>query len=212
MSKKFLEKDMSRREFMKLSGKGVAGLMVSASFLSLIGCSREDIETGKVGVTAMPAGVLVSYKSRCVGCQRCEMNCSIINDGKVQPYLSRVKVGQSIQFGDNGAGVDYQLDDGMYGNFTFTQNTCRQCEKPACLEACPQEAIYVDENTGIRKVNEEKCVGCGACTNACPWNMPTVDEETKKSTKCIACGECAKGCPTGALKIVTWEEAQKLLV
>ena len=212
MSKKFLEKDISRRDFMKLSGKGIAALAVSGSFLSLIGCSREDIETGKVGVTATPQGILVSYKSRCVGCQRCEMNCSLVNDGKAQPYLSRVKVGQSIQFGDNGAGIDYQLDDGMFGNFAFTQKTCRQCEKPGCLEACPQEAIYVDENTGIRMINSEKCVGCGACTLACPWNMPTVDKETMKSTKCISCGECAKGCPTGALKIVTWEEAQKLLV
>lgn len=211
MSKNFLEKDMSRRDFMKLSGKGLAGLMVSASFLSLVGCTKEDVETKKVGFSVIPAGILVSYRSRCVGCQRCEMACSLVNDGKVQPYLSRVKVGQSIQFGDNGAGVDYQLDDGMYGNFAFTQNTCRQCEKPACAEACPKKAIYGDEKTGIRKIDTDKCIGCGACASACPWNMPTIDEETKKSTKCISCGECASGCPTGALKIVTWEEAQKLL-
>ena len=49
------------------------------------------------------------------------------------------------------------------------------------------------------------CIGCGACHDACPWHMPTVNPETGKSSKCIACGACVAGCPSGALSIVDWD-------
>ena len=51
----------------------------------------------------------------------------------------------------------------------------------------------------------ERCIGCGACHEACPWHMPTVNPETGKSSKCIACGACVAGCPSGALSIVDWD-------
>ena len=51
----------------------------------------------------------------------------------------------------------------------------------------------------------DACIGCGACHEACPWHMPTVNPETGKSSKCIACGACVAGCPSGALSIVDWD-------
>ena len=56
---------------------------------------------------------------------------------------------------------------------------------------------------GNRAVQD--CIGCGACHDACPWHMPTVNPETGKSSKCIACGACVAGCPSGALSIVDWD-------
>jgi ferredoxin len=35
----------------------------------------------------------------------------------------------------------------------------------ACVEACPVEAIAMDEKA---KVNPETCVDCGACVDECP--------------------------------------------
>ena len=65
-------------------------------------------------------------------------------------------------------------------------------------------AITTNEQ-GIRVVDTDKCIGCGACHEACPWHMPTVNPETGKSSKCIACGACVAGCPSGALSIVDWD-------
>ena len=58
---------------------------------------------------------------------------------------------------------------------------------------------------GKPHISERKCIGCGACVEACPWHMPTVNPETGKSSKCIACGACVAGCPSGALSIVDWD-------
>ena len=53
---------------------------------------------------------------------------------------------------------------------------------------------------------EDKCIGCGMCHEACPWNMPQIDPVIGKSTKCIACGRCAVQCPNGAIKFVDWKD------
>ncbi len=53
------------------------------------------------------------------------------------------------------------------------------------------------------KVNKEKCVGAGACVEACPVdaikvvdNKAVVDEDT-----CIDCGACVDACPSNALEL-----------
>ena len=80
------------------------------------------------------------------------------------------------------------------------------------MNYCPVHAIYADEESGARTVDKKKCIGCGMCSQACPWNMPRVDSETGVSTKCISCGRCAEQCPNGAIKFIDWEDiAQKVI-
>lgn len=197
VKKSFFDKEMTRRQFLKISGKSLAGLTVSAAMLSLFGCSQKEVENGQVATWALPQGLLVVNSAKCTGCERCEINCTMVNDGVVSTYISRVKVSRNLHIHGK---------DGMYnGNFTYSPDTCRQCKDPACGNACPKNAIGTDEK-GIRVVDEEKCIGCGACVEACPWHMPTVNPETKKSSKCIACGACAAGCPSTALSIISWDE------
>ena len=172
----FLDKDYTRRQFLKLSGKSLAGLALSTSLLSVLGVSEQAVAEDKVRVWAFPQGLLV-----------------------VNSYISRVKVTRNLFSSRNGAGL-YTED-----SWTYFPDTCRQCEKPACGEACPMGAIYADES-GIKRVDTNKCVGCGMCTEACPWHMPTVNPATQKSSKCIMCGACAEGCPSGALSIVPWDQ------
>ena len=192
----FLNKDYTRRQFLKLSGKTLAGVTLSSSMLATLGLSAAAAENATVW--AMPQGLLVVDPDKCTGCLRCEINCSLVNDGVVSSHLSRIKMARNLTSSRNGNGLYTE------NTWVYFPDTCRQCENPACGNACPVKAIYADEN-GVKKVDETKCVGCGACAAACPWKMPTINPETKKSTKCVQCGACAAGCVTGALKIVPWE-------
>ena len=59
-------------------------------------------------------------------------------------------------------------------------------------------------------VDEDKCIGCGACVSVCPAN-PTVFEIKQKDVgmksivkhpeACIACGSCVSSCPVEAIKL-----------
>ena len=199
------------RQFMKLSGKGLAGVALSSTLLSLMGCTRSQAEAGLVDTIATPDFLLVANRAKCTGCQRCEVNCTLANDGDAHPYMARIRVRQNVNFGDQGPTDDYKHGDGFFGLWGFKPDTCKQCADPACVNVCPMKAISADPVTGARVIDEDKCVGCGACVNACPWHMPRVDVEKHKSTKCISCGACVAGCPTSALRMIPWEDVAKAL-
>ena len=65
----FLTADMTRRQFMKISGKSLAGLTLSASMLSLFGCSQKQVDAGAVATWALPQGLLVVNADLCTGCR-----------------------------------------------------------------------------------------------------------------------------------------------
>lgn len=159
--KRFLDKDYTRRQFLKLSGKSLAGLALSTSMLSAMGVTEKAVAEDKVRVWAFPQGLLVVDADRCVGCQRCEINCTLTNDGCCSSYISRVKVTRNLYSSRNGNGLYTE------NNWTYFPDTCRQCEDPACGNACPMQAIYADES-GIRRVDPDKCVGCGAWPRGLP--------------------------------------------
>ena len=163
----FLTADMTRRQFMKISGKSLAGLTLSASMLSLFGCSQKQVDSGAVATWALPQGLLVVNADLCTGCQRCEINCTLTNDGVCSSYISRVKIQRRLNLDGAGNG----LLSGNDNCFVYFPDTCRQCEDPACGNACPQKAITTNDQ-GIRVVDTDKCIGCGACHEACPWHMP----------------------------------------
>lgn len=45
---------------------------------------------------------------------------------------------------------------------------CMQCAAAPCRDACDSDAIRMEEN-GIVWVDEDKCIGCGDCVEACPY-------------------------------------------
>ena len=63
------------------------------------------------------------------------------------------------------------------------------------------------EEDGVVLVDQEVCIGCGSCAEACPYGMPKIDEEAGVSTKCTLCYDrlaagkepwCVQSCPAEA--------------
>ena len=99
---------------------------------------------------------------------------------------------------------------------------CQQCERPecyyACISVCGDPAMYIDDKTGARVIDESKCSGCGACAESCPL-MPNKRVMGYKEAdggrvffKCDLCKDralgpiCVEVCPPGALKFIDASE------
>lgn len=78
---------------------------------------------------------------------------------------------------------------GEYPNnaFFYLPRMCNHCAKPACLEACPNEAIYKREQDGLVVIHQEKCKGAQACIQSCPYAKPYFNAQVNKANKCLGC-------------------------
>ena len=187
-------------------GIGLAGLIAGGA-LAKWGVVEESIASGRIVLDPLPQKMIITDRARCSGCQRCELMCSLRNDGRACQHTARVRVWDNYNFGSGG-----ESPDGIFRDCQFTVEHCKQCADPACAKYCPVHAISSDPDTGARVVDPDVCIGCGMCAQACPWNMPRVDTETGVSTKCISCGRCAEQCPNGAIQFIDWQDiAQKVI-
>jgi nitrate reductase / nitrite oxidoreductase, beta subunit len=76
----------------------------------------------------------------------------------------------------------------VHGNwFFYLARICNHCTYPACLAACPREAIYKRSEDGIVLVDQDRCRGYRKCVEACPYKKVMFNPEEGKSEKCIAC-------------------------
>jgi anaerobic dimethyl sulfoxide reductase subunit B (iron-sulfur subunit) len=117
------------------------------------------------------------------------------------------------------------LEKGEFPNVTvnFLALTCCHCIYPACMQACPADAIYKRKEDGIVLIDQEKCFGkdiCGgACRDACPYTAPQFNqEENARMSKCDFCSDrisegkgpiCVDACPCRALDWGPLDELKK---
>ena len=126
---------------------------------------------------------------KCVGCSVCEYACSMVKEKTFNPTKARIR---TIRLGP----------------LVNLAVTCRLCEEPACVAACPRDALAQEENTGIIMVDEDKCNGCGWCIEACDYGAIMLHPEKKVVYVCDTCKEegkpqCVEWCPEEALDFVT---------
>lgn len=196
---------VTRREFLRYASAVAVGLGIGGALTDLIWLGE--------GVVAIPAsgGYLLVDTKKCAGCVSCMLACSLVHEGKENLSLSRIQVLQN-----------------PFGRFPedVSQEQCRQCVYPACVDACPTGALHAEEKYGnVRLVDEKKCIGCQRCVAACPhtpsraiWNF-----EQKHAQKCDLCANtphwkeqggpdgkqaCVEVCPMKAIKFTREIPAQ----
>lgn len=134
---------------------------------------------------------------RCTGCRICELICSLEHNKVLNPARSRIRV---VNIHPN----------------IITALTCRLCEDPPCVTACPRDALKQSLKTGLIVVDDEKCDGCGWCIEACDFGAVVLNPNKKVVEMCDLCEEREKGpaciewCPEEALELTSKEiRAQK---
>ena len=101
-------------------------------------------------------------------------------------------------------------------NVYEVSNLCRGCLAHSCMEVCPRDAItHVD---GQAHIDKSKCVKCGKCKSACPYDaigkkvrpcsvacgIKAIESDEYgraviNQEKCLSCGMCMVSCPFGAI-------------
>lgn len=71
--------------------------------------------------------------------------------------------------------------------FFYLARICNHCSYPACLAACPREAIYKRPEDGIVLIDQEKCRGYRKCVEACPYKKAMYRGNTRITEKCVGC-------------------------
>ncbi len=63
-------------------------------------------------------------------------------------------------------------------NYTNRPVLCNHCSNAPCVAICPvtPKAIFKSED-GITLTNNERCIGCRLCQEACPYSAYDVEEE-----------------------------------
>jgi formate dehydrogenase iron-sulfur subunit len=187
--------ELSRRDFTKLLGTGIAGGLTLSLFpeATTIATNAESLLKQEAG----EAGKAVLFDSTsCIDCKFCEQACSNYNELREETMWTKIN---SIEVSDNGS-----------TRLVLSRHGCMHCLEPACAEVCLVGALEKTPD-GPVVYNSDKCIGCRYCMVACPFNVPTYDWDKTVPfiQKCNFCPNrlaeglepaCVEVCPTDALE------------
>jgi len=128
----------------------------------------------------------------CIGCHACTVAC---------------KSEHEIPIGVNRTHVKY-VEKGVFPNSTreFSVHRCNHCADAPCVEICPTTALYT-RSDGIVDFDNERCIGCKSCMQACPYDALYIDPNTQTAAKCNYCAHRLDGGYEPACVIVCPVEA-----
>jgi Fe-S-cluster-containing dehydrogenase component/formate-dependent nitrite reductase membrane component NrfD len=132
-------------------------------------------------------------QTRCIGCHACTTACKSENDVALGVFRTWVK------------NVDVGTFPAVRRHFAVLR--CNHCEDAPCVEICPVTAMY-QRADGLVDFDEDICIGCKACMQACPYDAIYMDPDTDTAAKCNFCSHrvdagllpaCVVVCPVEAL-------------
>ena len=161
---------IGRREALKkLSITGAA-----ATFAVVVGPVKaaKSLITNKESDVNLKKWAMVIDLRRCVGCMSCQVSCKMENDVPLQVFRSWVKIVQK----------------GKYPNVKqhHLPRLCNHCDKAPCVKVCPTKASHIRKD-GVVLIDYDKCIGCGYCIEACPYDARFINPVTKMADKCTFC-------------------------
>ena len=127
----------------------------------------------------------------CVGCNACEVACKQEHNLPVGPRWIRV-------YPNGPRNIEGKLQ------LRYIVTHCMHCSDPLCKDACPVDAI-TKRRDGLVLIDEELCIGCKDCIEACPLGAMQFDEEKGVAQKCDLCVDrlesglppaCVAACPS----------------
>ncbi len=129
----------------------------------------------------------------CIGCHACSTACKSENEVPLGVNRTWVKSVESGRFPDS--------------RRAFQVTRCNHCANPPCVRICPTGAMF-QRDDGIVEFDTDACIGCKACTQACPYDAIYLDPESHTAAKCHFCSHridvglepaCVVVCPEHAI-------------
>jgi Fe-S-cluster-containing dehydrogenase component/formate-dependent nitrite reductase membrane component NrfD len=139
----------------------------------------------------MRYGFVIDHR-KCIGCHACTVACKEENH---------------VPLGVNRTWVKY-IEKGEFPNTRrhFAVLRCNHCDNPPCVFICPTTALF-KRSDGIVDFDQERCIGCKSCMQACPYDALYLDPETQTAAKCHFCAHRVEVNLKPACEIVCPEEA-----
>lgn len=213
-----MAEELDRREFVTRALKAAcagAPVILLGGVIRLPVLGAQESGDGAYDAAAHYYGMGVDIQ-KCIGCGRCVDACKNENDVPrdahhfntwIERYIIDADLEVTVDSPNGGLdGFPSTLSERDIRRAFFVPKLCNHCANPPCVQVCPVGATFQTRD-GVVLVDDDYCIGCRYCIQACPYGARWLDPVEHVARKCTFCYHritqgllpaCVEVCPTGA--------------